>query len=146
MMVRRVVCNQSYGPLVCCNPFMGTLPNLDHHIRCVFLVFMPSLECLSVDILSDIMGHEMQWRKGTNSQLKDEVFGNMKPLAKIVFFLEYTRGLLCWYVRDVVKAVVFSNHSGQKCIHAEIGTTTDGIRDTVSQCLCCHLIASSSGS
>lgn len=74
------------------------------------------------------------------------MFGNAKPLAKIVFFLEYTRGLLCWYVRDTVKAVVLNSHSGQKCIHTETGTTTDAIRDPVSQCFCCCFIASGFGS
>lgn len=33
------------------------------------------------------------------------MFGKMKPLAKIVTFVEYTKTLLYWYVR--IKAVVF---------------------------------------
>lgn len=63
------------------------------------------------------------------------MFGNTKALAKIVFFLEHTRGLPCWYVRDMVKAFVLNSHSGQKSIHMKTGTTTDAIIDTVSQCL-----------
>lgn len=45
-----------------------------------------------------------------------------------------------------MKAVVLDSHSGQKCIHMEIGTTSDAIIDAVSQCVCYGSVASSSGS
>lgn len=48
--------------------YTGSLlwPSLDHHVKCVSWVFMPLLRCLAGNILPGRMGHEMQWRIGTN--------------------------------------------------------------------------------